>query len=355
MPILQTLLSSAEPSIRYKVRAKVLGEPADSPALLELLREIKDSPRVRTLLGECDEAGRIIQAEHPYKKWLGAHWVLATLADIGYPAGEAELLPVRDQVLDFWLQPRFVDEVICDKARKSSRSNGVPVILGRARRCASQQGNALYAALALGLADERCERLAHLLMRWQWPDGGWNCDHRPEAAKSSFYESLIPLRALALYARLAGDRRAGAAAAAAAEVFLQRCLFRRLSDGQVMNSEFLSLHYPCYWHYDILFALKVLAEAGFIGDPRCIEALEHLEAKALPGPHPHGVVPKGEVPRGATGNGGWPAEYTFYTLNRNSGSCERVAWGGANSKKMNEWVTADALFVLHAAGRLELP
>ena len=334
--LLQTLLSSAEPSIRYKVRVKVLGEPADSPALLDLQHEIKDSPRVRTLLGERDEAGWILPAGHPYKKWVGAHWVLATLADIGYPAGEAELLPVRDQVLNHWLQPRFVDEIICERARNSERSIGVPVIQGRARRCASQQGNALYAALALGLADDRCDRLAQLLIRWQWPDGGWNCDREPGADSSSFWESLTPLRALALYARLTGDRRTGEAAAAAAEVFLKRRLFRRLRDGQVMNTEFLSLHYPCYWRYDILFALKVMAEAGFIGDPRCAEALECLEAKALPG-------------------GGWPAEYSFYTLNPDAGSSERVSWGGASRKKMNEWVTADALYVLHAAGRLEVP
>lgn len=330
--ILQTLLSSPEPSIHYKVRSRVMGEAEDSASLLALRQEIIGSERVRTLLAERDELGRIPPADHPYAKWRGAHWVLVSLADIGYPAGQAELLPVRDQVLDCWLGERFTREYPAQKASKS-RSKGVPVIQGRARRCASQQGNALYATLALGLADERCERLASLLLHWQWPDGGWNCDRKPGADSSSFYESLIPLRALALYAKVSGDPQATTASAAAAQVFLKRRLFRRVADGSVMSTEFLSLHYPCYWHYDILFALKVMAEAGFISDPRCGEALDRLEAKRLPG-------------------GGWPAEYKFYTLSDAGSGAERVSWGGIGKKKMNEWVTADALFVLKAAGRL---
>ena len=65
------------------------------------------------------------------------------------------------------------------------------------------------------------------------------------------------------------------------------------------------LHYPCYWHYDLLAGLKVMAEAGFIGDPRCREALDLLESKRLPG-------------------GGFPAE-ARYDHSRSSGSRSRVS------------------------------
>ncbi|MFC1706487.1 hypothetical protein ACFL59_06640 [Planctomycetota bacterium] len=101
-----------------------------------------------------------------------------------------------------------------------------------------------------------------------------------------------------------------------------------------MNPQFLRLHYPCYWRYDILFALKVMAESGYISDPRCAEALDALESKRLP-------------------DGGWPAEERFYKgpTARGSGQ-EHVSWGGVNRRRMNEWITADALLVLRAAGRL---
>lgn len=335
--VVDRLLSSEEPSIRHKVRVGVLGEDPESVAIRRLRAEVKRSPRVQALLRSRDEEGRLRPLRHIYRKWIGAHWVLATLADIGYPSGDEDLVPIRDQVLDGWLRPKGILEYVYDGAVPAHRrSLGVPVVQGRARRCASQQGNALFAAVALGLMDERCDRLARLLIRWQWPDGGWNCDRRPEAVNSSFWESLIPLRALARYARATGDDNAERAAERAAEVFLKRRLYRRISDGQVMNEQFTRLHYPCYWRYDILFALKVLGEAGFISDHRCGEALDLLQSKQL-------------------ADGGWPAEERFYrTAEIATSGCDLVSWGGVNKRRLNEWVTADALCVLRRAGRFDL-
>ena len=188
--------------------------------------------------------------------------------------------------------------------------------------------------IRLGFLDERCDLLAERLLSWQWPDGGWNCDRTPDAINSSFWETLIPLRGLALYARVTDDNNAGRAAERAAEVFLKRHLFRRQSDESVMDPQFLRLHYPCYWRYDILFGLKVMAEAGFLSDPRCEDALDVLESRRLP-------------------DGGWPAEERFYRTSKKPVSgCDLVSWGGVNKRRMNEWVTADALHVLAQAGRL---
>jgi hypothetical protein len=41
--------------------------------------------------------------DHPYSKWQGAHWVIASLADIGYPTADEELKPICDQVMKCWL------------------------------------------------------------------------------------------------------------------------------------------------------------------------------------------------------------------------------------------------------------
>ncbi len=188
----------------------------------------------------------------------------------------------------------------------------------------------MYALLTLGLADERTEELAARLRAWQWEDGGWNCDKNPEACHSSFMESLIPLRALALHARCTGNPGSARAATGAAEIFLKRQLYRRVQDGAVIDPNFLLLHYPCYWHYDILFALKVMAEAGFIGDERCQPALALLESKRL-------------------ADGGFPAERAYYRTNSQGSNSSPVSWGGVSSRHLNEWVSADALYVLHAA------
>ena len=114
------------------------------------------------------------------------------------------------------------------------------------------------------------------------------------------------------------------------EVFL----FKRLSDGTIISDDFLKLRYPCYWHYDILSGLKVMVEAGFIRDSRCRKALELLASKRLPGR-------------------GFPAEKKHYTATENVGNGRSlVDWGGTSTKRMNPFVTADALYVLKRAPKM---
>jgi hypothetical protein len=335
---IDTLLHSDEPSIRWKVRVRVLEEDAHSTKIKALQEEIRASPRVKALLAGAEY--RSAQEPRVYAKYRGAHWVLSALAEIGYPPGDESLRSMCDQVLRHWLSASFYKEFESKSAVPKHRSaEGVPKIRGLYRRCASQQGNALYSLTVLDLAEEGRQRLAERLLHWQWPDGGWNCDRNPKADTSSFMETLLPMRGLAAYGEPSGDPAAREAALRASEVFLSRRLFKRRSDGKVIYPNFRMLHYPLYWHYDLLGGLKAMAEMGLVKDWRCDDALDLLERKELP-------------------NGGWPAEGRFYSLAEPGdahpvhGSPERVNWGGSGKSRMNEWITADALFVLRAAGRI---
>jgi len=333
--ILDTLLRSSEPSIRWKTRVRVLGESPSSKTSRALQEEVRASARVRALLSRRHQLGRPGTARSVYYKWQGVHWVLASLADLGYPPGDKSLHPIRDRVMDFWLGPSFFHEFEASTAAASYRQRGVPVIQGRHRRCGSQQGNALYSVIALGIADERADALVERLLHWQWPDGGWNCDRDPAADTSSFMETLLPLVGLSAYARARRKPAVAKAAKRASEVFLRRSLFKRVSDGEVIHPDFVALHYPLYWHYDVLGGLKAMAAIGRIRDKRCADALDLLEEKRLP-------------------DGGWPAERRYYTVSPKAmkTNADYVNWGGTGSRRMNEWITVDALAVLRAAGRL---
>ncbi|MDA1280837.1 MAG: hypothetical protein O3B95_12520 [Chloroflexi bacterium] len=335
-PVIERLLNSNEPSVRWKTLVRVLGTDPDSPEVTAVQGEIRNSGRVRTLLSQRDESGRIDVPRGVYAKWQGGHWALSTLADIGYPAGDESLRPATDQLLDTWLGDEFFTEFeASSKANVYSRhAGGVPVMQGRYRRCASQQSNALWTILKLGQYSDRCDQLVERLLYWQWPDGGWNCDKDPDAHTSSLVETLFPLRGLALYERSFPSEQVRAAVQRASEVFLARRLFRRLSSGKIIRGEFNKLHYPLYWHYDFLGALKVMAESGFIDDPRCVDALDLLESRRLP-------------------DGGWPTDSKYYTVREEIklGS-DYVDWGSTSTRLMNEWVTADALSVRASAGRL---
>ena len=83
---------------------------------------------------------------------------------------------------------------------------------------------------------------------------------------------------------------------------------------------------------DVLHGLKIIAEAGFIKDARCEDALDLLETKQLK-------------------NGGFPAESKYYRVSKNRGGRSLVDWGPVSPKTMNEFVTIDALSVLKEAGR----
>jgi len=322
-PVVQRLLHSSEPSVRLLTRTEVLGESPNSAAVKKGRAEVKGSERVRLLLSE--RTGGVLPY-HPYAKWCGAHWVLSILADLGYPKGDKSLIPLREQVYRWLLSEEHLRYI------PGNELYAGPVIKthGLVRAHASMEGNAVWYLNALGLADDRTKVLAENLVRWQWPDGGWNCDKAPTAHTSSFHESLLALRGLALQSRISGGTYRESVDRAA-EYFLERRLFRRRSNGRIISTRFTKLYYPSYWHYDILIGLRVMKESGFIRDERCADAISLLESKRL-------------------GDGGFPAEGAHYRLGHPGASGRSlVSWGGASKLKMNEFVSCVALSILGRA------
>ncbi|MEV6491038.1 hypothetical protein AB0M20_20875 [Actinoplanes sp. NPDC051633] len=314
MDVLESLVASPEPAIRWKAGGGSRAEVRDS----ELVREL-----VRRLLTAADA--------NVYAKWQGAHWGLGALADLGYPPGDEALVPLRERVLATWLDEDYHRDVEVASRAAAYRHAGVPVMRGRHRAHASQQGYALWYLNTLGLADERCAQLADLLLRWQWPDGGWNCDRDPEADTSSFMETILPMRGLWRH----GTPRAKEAARAAAEVFLTRRLVFGRTSRKLIRAEFGQLHYPLYWHYDVLGGLKAMMELDLLGDPRCADALDLLESMRVAD--------------------GWPAHARHYRHRPTDEIAmhhDWVDWGGTSTRRANPWVTADAVAVLRAAGRI---
>jgi hypothetical protein len=134
--LVDRLLRSDEPSIRLQVRHRVQG--AAEAEVADLREQVRRSSRVATLLSERNADGTI--SAHPYRaKWYGAHWVLVTLAELGYPAGDEALIPLREQMLDWLFSSDYLGSL--------GRVHGLPRLHG------SIEGNALWAMLRLGLAE----------------------------------------------------------------------------------------------------------------------------------------------------------------------------------------------------------
>jgi hypothetical protein len=313
--VLPWLLASQEPSIRYLTLRHLRGKPEDDPRVREAAASILDGPWVSTLFaGQAEDGGFGV---HPYKKWTGAHWRLVSLVELGVPPGEPRADAAARHVLK-WI------------TGKSHRERN-PTINGLTRVHASMEGNALAVCSRLGLAEHPEVRiLADSLVEWQWPDGGWNCREGEEVHHSSFYESLAPLWGLVEYHRATGDTESLKAAHRVAELFLRHRLFRSERTGEVIKPDWLKLHYPLYWHYDILQALRILSRAMPLDDPRTKEALDLLEKRRLP-------------------DGRWrPGAYYWYPPGSNKANVEVVDWGRGGPNRM---ITLNALRVLKTAGR----
>src|SRR5712692_6771089 len=84
-PVVDWLLESGDPSIRYLTLTNVLGQPADSREVLAAKKQIPNGPVVKTLLSWQRADGGF--GVHPYQKWTGAHWRLVSLVELGIPAG----------------------------------------------------------------------------------------------------------------------------------------------------------------------------------------------------------------------------------------------------------------------------
>jgi hypothetical protein len=316
---IEWLLSSSDPSVRYLTLVDVLGEPAQAEAARSAREQVPSGARVRALLeGQRPDGGFGVD---PYSKWSGGHWRLVSLVELAVPPDEL-LRPATDSVLD-WLNSEDLFDTV----------NGL------ARIHASVPGNAVAYCCLLGLSgDPRVRALVDVLLATQWPDGGWNCDENPDASHSSFYESLATIWGLIEYAKATGDGEVLRAVDRGVELFLARRLFRSMSSGEVIDPEWLRLHYPAYWHYDILQALTILSRADKLKDSRVDEALDIIESKR-------------------DDNGRWrPEGYYWGRRDELESSClddapntEAVDWGRDGP---NEMITLNALRVLRAAGRL---
>jgi hypothetical protein len=167
------------------------------------------------------------------------------------------------------------------------------------------------------------DMLAESLVATQWPDGGWNCDVRPEASHSSFHETWAPILGLAAYG-------ATEAAGRGAEFLLRHRVVFSERTGRPAHPILLSLRYPPYWHYDVLAGLRTLAGSVGLDDPRAADALDLLESKRLP-------------------DGSWRCEGRWWKPPGSKGSgIEAVDWGDA----ADELLTEQARQTLQAARRL---
>jgi hypothetical protein len=315
------LLAWDDPAVRYQTRLVLGGHSSEDRQMRLLAEEVRVSPDCRAVI-----EGSFVDPRHPYRKWQGAHWALVQLAERGHPGGDPRLQQIQELVFAWILSPAFL------KPNWTKFVEGQPE---RVRRCASMEGNVLWASLALGLGDERLQVLADRLSELQWPDGGWNCDVRPRARHSSLVETVLGLRGLAAWVRVTGDPNATPTLERGVELVLTHHLLYHRNGALIVPSWGPppdQIGFPIRF-FDVLLVLELMADLGRLADRRCGRALDLLESKRTP-------------------DGGFPMETRrARSASEICSNCTFAQWGPGGKTRTNPWVTIRALRVLRAAGR----
>jgi hypothetical protein len=319
-PVLDRLRTWDDPAVRYQT---LLIEGADPRAgeMHTLAGEVRDDANCVAVID-----GGFVDPRHPYRKWQGAHWALVQLAERGHPGEDHRLGQLQQIVFDWILSPAFL------RPNWTVQVEGQP---DRVRRCASMEGNVLWASLRLGLIDERLGELADRLTSMQWPDGGWNCDRRPQASHSSIVETVLALRGLAAWTRETHDAAAERTLDRGIELLLRHDLLYH-GTGELIVPNWGPrpdvIGFPIRF-FDVLLVLELMADVGRIDDPRCSRALDLLRSKR-------------------TSDGGFPLELRrARTAPRICSNCTFAEWGPGGRTRLNPWVTLRAHRVFEVVDR----
>jgi hypothetical protein len=185
---------------------------------------------------------------------------------------------------------------------------------------------ALNYAAYFGASEESLASVVDCLLSGQIADGGFNCRRGPEVRHSSMHTTLSVLEGITSY-QAAGHRHRLddllAARDSSVEFLLRHRLYRSEHTGAVIRPEFVRLHHPTRWYYDILRCLDALVAAQVPYDDRMADAL-------------------GVLHRRRASDGRWPANRSY------PGETHLPV---TPAGKPNRWVTLTALRVLAAYPR----
>jgi hypothetical protein len=198
----------------------------------------------------------------------------------------------------------------------------------------------------LGYGDDpRVKKAVDWLPELQFEDGGWNCDYpMTNPTHSSFMSTITPLWAYSEIPRSRWSKRTKRSAERGAEFLLAHRLYKSHRNWQaaelrgfdkVFASGLLTrFHFPMYYYYDALHALRVLTKLGYHDDERISDAIHLMLSKKTP-------------------EGKWLLEGDW--ARERLDKTRKSLYTDEKLMEPSKWVTLNAYRVLAKTGELDLP
>ncbi len=211
--------------------------------------------------------------------WTATHWAIGQLRELG-------LDPTSDRA-------QKMVALIGQNSRWDH--DGQPFWEGEVEECINGRTVADGAYFGVDVSP-----IVERLVTERLEDGGWNCERAEGSTRSSYHSTINVLEGLLEHeTATGGSPEVSEARRTGEEYLLQRSLFRRLSDGQPADDQFLRFVHPSRSRYDVLRGLDYFRAADR-RDPRMEEAVEHVRSRRL-------------------GDGSWPLDWsqrgrTWFTM-----------------------------------------
>ena len=276
------LLDASNPSVRLFTLTDVMGRPPDD----EEVRAARESVLSYALVTRLKKA----QGGRPYwppedssynPKFTSTVWQLILLGELGVPR-----TPWIESAVDRVLAQHQMENGAFCWRRLGER--------GKVDEEPCLTGNMIRTLLALGYGDDRRVRKAlDWLPEFQFEDGGWNCDYPSyNPTHSSFMSTIEPLWAYSEIPRTKLTRKQKNSMERAAEFLLVHRVYKSHHNWrpvefrgmmQVFTGNLVTrFHFPMYYYYDALHALRVLTKLGYGDDERIADALHLMLSKKTP-------------------------------------------------------------------------
>ncbi len=331
---LEWLLDPADPAVRALTLTDVLGRSPDDKEVRTAQRSIHEYWPVATLRRSQRGKGHWSPENNCYNpKFTSTVWQLMLLGELGAPRADW----IESAIQRFMTQHQMENGAFaCPRVGGRGRIDEEPCLTG----------NMLRTLVVFGYhEDPRVKRSLDWMPEAQFEDGGWNCDYPMFNPKhSSFMSTIEPLWAYSEIPRSRWSHRMKNSAERGAEFLLAHRLFKSHSDWREVELRGLAkfykgnpvtkFHFPMYYYYDVLHALRVLTKLGYQDDPRLADGIHLLLSK---------MTPEGKWLL----EGDWVRERT-HDKRKTRVTIERL-------QEPSKWVTLQCYRVLAKTGELDVP
>ncbi len=336
------LLEPKDPPIRLFTLTDVLGKPEDAEEVREAKSRTLSHGPVQRLKSAQKGSGYWPPGDTCYNpKFTSTVWQLQLLGEMGVPR-----TPWIESAVERFLAQHQMDNgaFSCPSMLEAERFLAKhPRGKREAEPCLT--GNMVRTLIAFGyLGDSRVEKALEWLPEDQQRDGGWNCDYPSQKpTHSSFMSTIEPLWAYSEIPRSAWTKRLKRSAERGAEFLLAHRLYKSHSDwrpvelrdmDKVFTGNLVTkFHFPMYYYYDALHALRVLTRLGYEEDERISDAVHLMLSKR-------------------TAEGKWLLEGDW--SRERIGKARKALVPVEQLMKPSKWVTLNCYRVLAKTGGLDL-